>query len=118
MTGRAAGFCAGYPMPGYTNLVGGRGFFGRGRCFGGGWGNRNGYYATGLPGWARAGYDWPAWGGYAGGAYGGYSGIYGFPTAQTTEQEQQTLKQQSEYLQQSLDNINKRIEELEKEKLE
>jgi hypothetical protein len=107
MTGRAAGFCAGYPMPGYMNPVGGRGYGGWGRGFrGGGRGRRNWYYATGLPGWARAGYGWPALGGYAG----------GFPTVPSSEQEQQALKQQSEYLQQSLDDINKRIEELEKEK--
>jgi hypothetical protein len=41
MTGRAAGYCAGYPVPGYMNL--GRGWgrgFGRGwgRGFGRGWG--------------------------------------------------------------------------------
>lgn len=29
MTGRAAGFCAGYPVPGYMNPVPGRGFVGR-----------------------------------------------------------------------------------------
>jgi hypothetical protein len=28
MTGRAAGFCAGYPVPGYMNPAGGRGFWG------------------------------------------------------------------------------------------
>ncbi len=36
-TGRAAGFCAGYGMPGYSNPRPGRGM-GRGR--GGGWGGR------------------------------------------------------------------------------
>jgi hypothetical protein len=120
MTGRAAGFCAGYPIPGYANPVGGRGYWGAGRGFrGGGWGRRNWYYATGLPGWARAGYGIPAWGGYAGGAY-GYPAAYpsGFTAGPNAEQEQQALKQQSEYLQQSLDDINKRIEELEKEKSE
>ena len=30
MTGRAAGYCAGYSMPGYMNPAGGRGGFGRG----------------------------------------------------------------------------------------
>jgi len=113
MTGRAAGFCAGYPLPGYANPVGGRGYWGWGRGFrGGGWGRRNWYYATGLPGWARAG--------YAGNAYGGYPAVYagGFPYEPTAEQEQQALKQQSEYLQQSLDDVNKRIEELEKQKSE
>ena len=31
MTGRAAGFCAGYPVPGYLNPIPGRGWFGVGR---------------------------------------------------------------------------------------
>ena len=31
MTGRTAGFCAGYPVPGFTNPVGGRGYWGWGR---------------------------------------------------------------------------------------
>jgi len=31
MTGRAAGFCAGYSVPGYANPILGRGWFGRGR---------------------------------------------------------------------------------------
>jgi hypothetical protein len=83
------------------NRVGGRGFFGRGRGFGGrggGRGRRNWFYATGLPGWARAGFA-----DFASGA----------PTA---EQEQEALKQQAKYVQDSLDAINKRIDELEKEK--
>lgn len=36
ITGRGLGFCAGYPTPGYMNSTPGRGFFGRGRGFGGG----------------------------------------------------------------------------------
>jgi hypothetical protein len=37
-TGRAAGYCAGFPVPGFTNPIGGRlglgrGWFGRGRGF-------------------------------------------------------------------------------------
>jgi hypothetical protein len=79
MTGRAAGYCAGFGMPGYANPAPGRGFgmgfgrgrglggrgfgmgFGRGRGLGGcgfgggGRGWRNMFYATGLPGWRRAG---------------------------------------------------------------
>jgi Family of unknown function (DUF5320) len=31
MTGRAAGLCAGYSVPGYMNPIGGRGFRSRGR---------------------------------------------------------------------------------------
>jgi hypothetical protein len=58
MTGRAAGYCAGYPVPGYMNPIPGRGNWGRG----GGRGYRNGYYATGLPRRARVGMGYPAWG--------------------------------------------------------
>ena len=59
MTGRAAGYCAGYPVPGYMNPGPRLGLgmrWGRG---GGGRGWRNMYYATGLPGWARFGYAGP-----------------------------------------------------------
>jgi len=57
MTGRAAGFCAGYPVPGYMNPVVGRaGFYGAGvPAFGA--------YGTGLYGYG-AGYGMPygGWG--------------------------------------------------------
>jgi hypothetical protein len=46
MTGRGAGYCAGYNVPGYANPVGGRGFgcgFGRGRGFGRGFGWGRGF---------------------------------------------------------------------------
>jgi hypothetical protein len=94
MTGRGAGYCAGYPTPGYMSPVGGRGFWGRGR--GGGWGRRNRFYATGLPFSARV-----------------TQSFFGAPSA---EQEREALRQQSQYLQESLDSINRRIEDLEKEK--
>jgi hypothetical protein len=114
MTGRAAGFCAGYPVPGYMNPVGGHGFWGRGGGFrgrGGGRGRRHWFYATGMPGWARAGYGWPAWG-----AAGYPDAPYPAPItpAMTTEQELAGLKQQAEYFKDALDEIGKRIEELEK----
>ncbi|MDD3840868.1 MAG: DUF5320 domain-containing protein [Clostridia bacterium] len=51
MTGRGAGYCAGYNRPGFANFYPRYGM-GRGR------GYRNMYYATGLPRWAR--YDSPA----------------------------------------------------------
>ena len=111
MTGRAAGFCAGYPVPGYMNPVGGRGYWGWGR--GGGRGRRNWFYATGLPGWARAGYGWPAWGGAMNPyAYGGAPLAPGL----TAQQELDGLKGQAEYLEDSLDGIKKRIKELESQK--
>jgi hypothetical protein len=123
MTGRAAGFCAGYPVPGYMNPIGGRGYWGWGRGFrGGGWGRRNWYYATGLTGWQRAGYGMPAYGGamspYAyGGAVNPYA--YGgapFAPAIAPQQELDGLKGQAEYLEDTLDGIKKRIEELESQK--
>jgi len=112
MTGRAAGFCAGYPVPGYANPVGGRGYFGRGR----GRGMGRGF------GWGRAGYGFPAYGGAAGPyAYGGavnpfaYGGAP-FAPGLTAQQELDGLKGQAEYLEDSLDGIKKRIEELESQK--
>jgi len=111
MTGRAVGFCAGYPRPGYMNPVGGRGYGGRGR--GGGRGRRNWYYATGLPGWARTGYGLPAWGNSMNPhAYGSAP----FAPVLTAQQELDGLKGQAEYLEDSLDGIKKRIEELESQK--
>ena len=106
MTGRAAGFCAGYSVPGYANPVGGRGMgFGRGR--GGGFGRGRGF------GWGRAGYGLPAYGGavnpYA------YGGVPFAPTV-APQQELDSLKGQAEYLVDALDGIKKRIEELESQK--
>jgi len=118
MTGRAAGFCAGYGVPGYMNPIPGRGFgigFGRGRGFwgrgvgGGGRGWRNMFYATGLPGWMRYGWGWPA----SGGAYSGA------PVADPTpEAEKNFLRGHAEALQAQLEEIKKRLEELEAAKPE
>ena len=87
MTGRRAGYCAGYDEPGFANpaprLGMRRGFGGGGR----GW--RNMFYATGLPRWARAGFAPP-----------------------TPQQEAEALKEQAGWLKDQLDAINKRIEEI------
>jgi len=113
MTGRSAGLCAGYPMPGYMNPIGGRGYGGWGRGFrGGGFGRGRGF------GWAGAGYGMPAWGGYVNPAYGGAVSPYAyggapFAPAITPQQELDGLKGQSEYLEDALDGIKKRIAELE-----
>ena len=104
MTGRAAGLCAGYGVPGYVNPVGGRGFWGRG----GGWGRRNGYYATGLPGRARAERGWPAWGGAAG----QYAAGAPFTPGLAAGQQLDALKGQAKYLEGALGEINRRVEEL------
>jgi len=51
MTGRQAGYCAGYQAAGFANSYLGGGF---GRGFGGrGRGHRHMFYATGLPMWQR-----------------------------------------------------------------
>lgn len=111
MTGRAAGYCAGYDVPGYANPVGGghgcgRGF-GRGRgWFGGGRGWRHRFYATGRPGWARPGWA-PPWERMAPPAS---------PMAQSTEeQELEALREQAVYFSQALEEINQRIDELSEE---
>ena len=77
MTGRAAGFCAGYPVPGYMNTIPGRGFrafgygflgrgrgfFGRGRGRGRGIGFRmrgfNPYMGIGYPISGRPSFGFP-----------------------------------------------------------
>jgi len=110
MTGRAAGYCAGYPVPGYMNPVGGRGFRGWGRGLGGGRGWRNWFYATGLTGWQRAAMGWPAFGGVVPPVT-----PYAAPLGPTmsTEQQLDVLKGQAEYFEDALDGIRKRIAELE-----
>ena len=103
MTGRAAGFCAGYAVPGYANPVYGAGV-GYGRGFGrggGGWGRRNMYYATGLTGWQRGAYPSPT-----------YAPV---TNVQTKEQEVDILKSQADYLSSSLEEVKKRLSELESE---
>ena len=97
MTGRAAGFCAGFAVPGYMNPVGGRGYWGwgRGRGMGRGRGFGRGF------GWSGAAGPYPA------------NAFFG-PTV-TAEQELGGLKQQAELLQNSLSQVSERIEQLEKE---
>ena len=103
MTGRAAGYCAGYAAPGFMNPMPGRGYWGRG---GGGWGRRNWFNATGLTGWQRAAMGGPAFAGampYAA----------PFAPASTQDQEMEWLKGQAEYFEDALEGIKKRIVELE-----
>jgi Family of unknown function (DUF5320) len=108
MTGRAAGLCAGYNVPGYMNPARGGGFRGGG-SWGGGRGWRHWYYATGLPGWARAGMGMPAWGAvpYP------YAGPAG--PVMPAEAEVDALKAQAGYLEQTLESLRHRIQKLENE---
>jgi len=103
MSGRAAGFCAGYSMPGYSNPVSGRGYFGRG----GGRGRRNCFYATGLPGWQRASMGMPAFG-----------GTYPYTPEMSSKQEADILRNEAGFLKKQLEAIQGRIETLEKVKVE
>lgn len=98
MSGRDAGYCAGFSVPGYANPIAGRGFFGRGRGmgYGRGRGHRNRFYATGLPFWARNSY--PA------------------TKSFSNEEEINLLKNEAKYMQYEMNAINERIQELEKEK--
>jgi hypothetical protein len=108
MTGRAAGYCAGYGMPGFATPGYGRGFCGWDRGRGGGFKNR--FYATGLTGWQRGAGNRPAWGNpFVPGM------SYGTPTASAMNREQElgALKDQAGYLEEILENLRKRIEELE-----
>ena len=105
MTGRAAGYCAGYSVPGFVNAGYGAGWgFGRG----GGHGWRNQYYATGLTGRQRGAYP------YYGSAAQGYAPYYPQNAAgYSRENELNSLKGQAEYMEDTLEGINKRIKELE-----
>ena len=101
-TGRAAGRCAGFGTPGYANPVTGRGFGrGCGRDSYGGLGRRNRCYATGLPGWVRFGANPNA-----------HDRQTGFANADPAV-EQQMLKQQADLLQEQLEQIKKRLDEIE-----
>jgi len=111
MTGRAAGYCAGFGAPGYANAGPGRGFGygfgggrgGRGRGFGGGGrGWRHMFYATGLPGWMRFG------------VHPQYGNVSPY-RAPDRDMEKESLKSQAEFLQTELELINKRLSEIEAE---
>jgi len=103
MTGRAAGYCAGYPTPGFMNPSGGRfggGFgLGRGRGLGLGRGARWGAYGGGIPFVAPE-------------AYGAVP--YG-PDPYNPDQEMEILQNQAKALGDQLDQIQKRISDLESE---
>ncbi len=99
MTGRGAGYCAGFAVPGFANPAPGSGFAGGGRGFGGGGrGWRHRFYATGLPGWMRTA-----------------------PVTDTAdaaapgrEAQVRALKRQAEALEDSLVQVRERLAELEK----
>jgi len=103
MTGRAAGYCAGFDRPGFMNPMFGRGFGGGGWGRGGGRGRRNMYFATGLTGWQRGAGNWPFFGGPAGAP---------FPAAMNANQQAEALKNQAASLERALEDIRRQIDEL------
>lgn len=88
MTGRGAGYCAGYPAPGFASAP--AGFRGARWPWSGGRGWRHWFYATGLPFWARGGFPAPS-----------------------ADQQREALKAQAKWMAEALESIHKRIDELE-----
>ena len=110
MTGRGAGYCAGYNTPGYMNPYFGRGYFGGGR--GRGW--RNWYRATGLPGWYRADLGLPVWGGRVVYPWDPVALYQPTPYQPTKDQEKEMLAQEKEMLSQELKGLKEGIKAIEK----
>ncbi len=110
MTGRGIGLCAGYGMPGYMNPIPGRGFGpgvgwgrGMGRGFRGGRGRMS--YGAGFAGWDnRHGFHVPQ------------SPVYAPTTPYSGSEELRDLKNQAKHFNDMLSDINKRIDELTKER--
>lgn len=101
MTGRRAGYCAGFPVPGFMN----RAWWGAFRRFWGGFGRgwRHMYYATGLPGWLRGGW-WAA----------PFPGAV--PPLKEAVPEVEVLKQQASLLVKHLQAIRAQIDALQQQK--
>jgi hypothetical protein len=92
MTGRAAGYCAGYNMPGYANPYGGR----MGAGFGRGRGRGGGYFPS--PAVSAQPY-----------------GAYPYAPTYSEAQEKETLQNQVKFFEDQIGALQKRIEELESE---
>lgn len=100
MTGRGAGYCAGYNLPGHANQVPGRGFGmgwrgGRGYGWGGGWRRGDQFYGPAFP---------------------KPFGYYASPVpAYDEESEAKFLRAEATRIKDALDEIEKRLTELEAE---
>ena len=96
MTGRAAGYCAGYNTPGFMSPIGGRPGMGFGRGMGRGMGLGRGWRFWNQPNFAP---------------------YYSFPSgpSMTADQETDMLRQQADALKEQLQSIEKRLGDLEKE---
>ncbi len=113
MTGRGAGYCAGFSAPGYANPMPGRGFgMGAGRGFGRGAGM--GFGRGAGRGFRRGGYRNMCYGGPGLTPFGDYPAHPGAYPQPDPEWEKNALKNQAEALSSELDFIKARLEELEK----
>lgn len=110
MTGRAAGYCAGYPQPGFANPGFGQGYGGRGNGWGRGYRGGRGNGPGRGGGWGRGG-----GGGWRNQQYPMPPVAPVVPTI-TREQELNALKQQFEYLETSLNEVKRMIQEMESAK--
>jgi len=103
MTGRGAGYCAGYSAPGYVNPVRGGGSYGYGRGAGGG-GRRNQFNAAGINFRGRGFCNFQRW---------NQAGAdYSRPEF-SSENELRILKEQAEFIHSELASVNERIKQLE-----
>jgi len=102
MTGRGAGYCAGYDVPGYANPIAG---YGRGMGFGRGFGSGGGFGR----GWGR-GYAWGA--AYPPAPVAGGVPYYGPAAGPTAEAEVAFLEQQAAALRGELEAMDARLTEL------
>ena len=87
MTGRGAGYCAGFAAPGYANP------FSYAPGYGCGHGHRRMYCATGIPGWARFGYP-------------------NYADPRDSGDEKEILKSQAGFLENQLEQIKKRLSDI------
>ncbi|MCK4352274.1 DUF5320 domain-containing protein [candidate division WOR-3 bacterium] len=105
MTGRAAGYCAGYSAPGFTNPIPGRGYFGYGLGLGRGRGRfwrGQAYPYTPYPTYSPSYYSQP------------YAQTFGY-SQPAPQDELQMLKAQADALKSEMDAIKTRMDELRKQ---
>lgn len=106
-TGRLAGYCVGYSVPGFQNTTVPRRGYRRTSFQGGGRGFRNIYNATGLFGYQRGTTTLPAV---------TTSPAATTPPVFTKEQQLEALKKQAEYLKNELGKITRQINTADSEK--
>ncbi len=112
LTGRRAGYCAGYNVPGFMNRPYGGFGAGRGRGLGLGFGRGIGARAGGRRRFFQAG----GYYGYGAAPYPYEAPYYGGPVQEAPPvDEREYLNKQRDYIQEELSAINKRLDELEEE---